>query len=141
MATVEPVEMLEKWNQATALQDDHDIIVLGLDFNLHALRHPELKERVAAQRRENIALIARFIDEQAQQAGVTLAFPAETLAGIFAAASDGFSVAAQFDPRAGELFKLLVQLLTPAIMGASTPVPAPELPKRRRTASRGAKPS
>ena len=94
---------------------DADFFALELEFTLYAIRNPEVRERFVAQRRKNLARIARFIDDHAEAAGVSLKVPADTLARILLDASDGMRMAVQIDPAEGNLYEKFLEMLLPAI--------------------------
>jgi len=94
---------------------DVDFLALELEFHLYAIRNPEVRERWVAQRRKNLAMIARFIAEHAEAAGVSLKVPADTLARILLDASDGIRMAVHIDPTEGNLYEKFLEMLLPAI--------------------------
>ena len=94
---------------------DVDFLALELEFQLYAIRNPEVRERWVTQRRKNLAMIARFIEDHAEAAGVSLKVPADTLASILLNASDGMRMAVQIDPAEGNLYEKFLEMLLPAI--------------------------
>ena len=86
---------------------------LGAEFNLYVLRHPEYRERVAAQRRRNVERVATMIEQQAVRFGLKLRMPAMTVARVALAASDGIEMASHFDDD-DTLYEAFVEMLLSA---------------------------
>jgi AcrR family transcriptional regulator len=66
----------KRWHELQSR--DAQAFALGTEFNLYVLRHPEVRERVAEQRRGVAMMIARFMDEQAVLLGARLRIPSLT---------------------------------------------------------------
>jgi AcrR family transcriptional regulator len=90
-------------------------VSLMLEFNLYAMRNPEVRERVTAQRRDSSKLVEEFVREQSEKTGVRLPLPPEDLARIFLIASDGFSMAAPLSPDSMRLYEPFLRLLVTAL--------------------------
>ena len=86
-----------------------DLSAIGLEFQLYELRNPSARERGAAHRQKNKDLVAAFIEEVADRAGMTLRLPAPTLAGVILASADGLSYAARVDGE--DLFAAFLEVL------------------------------
>lgn len=95
---------------------DPDWFALDLEARLYALRHPGFRERYAANARQMTDAVARFMEELASSAGLTMRLPPARLAHIVEVASEGFLAWAFLDPDDGELFKSFFELLLGAIV-------------------------
>lgn len=98
---------------------DPDIYILGAEFDLYVMRHPEMRPKVVDYRKRNAAMIAQFMDEQAAAAGITLPYPAELLASMLVNASDGFQQALRSDPDGPDLIEPFLDLFIRAIVGSA----------------------
>ncbi len=107
----------EKWRE---IMTPPELVALELEFNLFVLRNPDLRERVVAQRRKSVDMVARFMERQAASEDVKLAVPIEDLASMFLTAADGFAIAAAVDPEKAHLFEPFLELLI-AAMAAPAP--------------------
>ena len=103
-----------KWRELSMA--DVSRIALAAEFDLYVLRNPEIRERVAQQRRENAEMVARFMEEQAARVGVVMRMPALTLARVALAASDGIQLAAHLDGEGDDLYVPFLELLVSAWM-------------------------
>jgi len=92
-----------------------DLLAIGKEYELYVLRNPDARPRAVTHRRRQRDLVAAFIDEVAEQAGMSLRLPALTLAGIILAAADGFAYAARVD--GDELFAPFLELLNGGMIG------------------------
>lgn len=86
-----------------------DLFTIGSEYELYVLRNPDARPRAIAHRRKQRDLVAAFIEEVAEQSGMTLRLPAFTLASIILAAADGLTYAARID--GDELFAPFLELL------------------------------
>jgi AcrR family transcriptional regulator len=94
--------------------------LLFIEFWARAVRDPELHDEFARERRSVRGLIARFLEERALEAGVDLPAPAEQLAVVVLALSNGIAIEHLADPDTVDpsifgvaLGLLLDSLLTP----------------------------
>jgi AcrR family transcriptional regulator len=94
---------------------DADLFALELEFRLYERRNPAVRKRSLAHRRRNRQMIAQFLRDHAPAAGITFKVDPDTLAGILLATSDGFSQAAQADPRDAGLYESFLELFLPSI--------------------------
>jgi AcrR family transcriptional regulator len=101
------------WRKMIA--DNSDLFALELEFRLYELRNPSVRKRAVAHRRRNREMIAQFMRDHAPAAGITFKVDPDTLAGILLATSDGFTQAAQLDPRDASLYESFLELFLPAI--------------------------
>jgi AcrR family transcriptional regulator len=99
--------LADLWRESVSEFDD--LSAIGLEFQLYELRNPSARERGVAHRRKNRELVAAFIEEVADRAGMTLRLPAPTLAGVILAAADGLSYAARVDGE--DLFAAFLEVL------------------------------
>lgn len=87
--------------------------VLFIEFWIHAVRDPALRVELAERREPMRALIARFIDEQADRFDAQLPMPSTDLASIVLALSNGLAIEHLIDPEAVDpsLFGLALELV------------------------------
>jgi AcrR family transcriptional regulator len=71
---------------------------LLLEFTTYAVRHPELRRRVAREHRRLVEAIARTMDEAAAREGRKLRYPAKTLAHAASALGSGVRLEHDIDP-------------------------------------------
>jgi AcrR family transcriptional regulator len=74
--------------------------LLWAEFWLHVVRNPDLAPKLAARQRAGREAIARAIEIQCEQIGMTLPIPAGDLASVMMAVDDGLSLQEQLDPGA-----------------------------------------
>jgi AcrR family transcriptional regulator len=72
--------------------------LLFIEFWARAVRSPQLREEFARHRRAAREVIARFLEQQADQAGIELPAPAEQLAIAVLALSNGIAIEHLADP-------------------------------------------
>ena len=101
LANMDLAAIADHWRQMFG----HDAmdLALGLEFQLYVLRNPEVRERVAEQRRQIAEMFTAFIDEQAERLGVTWRIPTMTVARLALATSDGLHLARYLDPPGDDL--------------------------------------
>ena len=104
-----------------ALAGNKEIWALNVELSLYEYRNPAVQERSAAQRRQNRATVAAFMEHYVAEQGITLKIPAETIAAILLNASDGFVQAARIDTDAEETFATFLDLFIPAVMEEPQP--------------------
>jgi AcrR family transcriptional regulator len=102
----------DRWRELNNV--DERRLVLGAEFSLYMLRHPEIRDRVRAQRRETAEMVASFIEEQAARTGMKLRMPAITLARVVLAASDGIQLASRLDGPDDDLYEPFLELIVSA---------------------------
>jgi AcrR family transcriptional regulator len=110
---------------------DPHAYALGTEFSLYVLRNPEVRERVAEQRRAIAQMIAGFIDEQVARLGVSLRIPALTLARIVLATGDGLELASYLDESEDDLYEPFLELLLSAWETPPTPRPSRRTPAKK----------
>ena len=99
--------LADMW-RASVLEVD-GLLSIGMEYQLYVLRNPSARERAAAHRRRNKELVTAFIEEVAEQTGMTLRLPAATLASVILAAADGLNYAMRVDGE--DLFGPFLELL------------------------------
>jgi AcrR family transcriptional regulator len=97
------------------VERDTDFRIVMIEFQLQALRNPELRDRAKQFGRANLQAIAEYFSQRAAEAGEALPIPADDLAAVFGIASDGFAQAALLDPEAARQFGVLLDLVVRGI--------------------------
>jgi AcrR family transcriptional regulator len=90
---------------------------LDAEFELYALRHPEVRERLQAHSDQTIDRICAFMEEQQVLSHVTLPYPTRVLAEMFFAVTIGIARFADSDEQADELFRVFLELTTATLLG------------------------
>ncbi|BDX30497.1 TetR family transcriptional regulator [Mycobacterium antarcticum] len=111
-------ELAIRWRD---LSSGTDRAALGYELSLLLLRNPEAREGVAAQRLETIRALGDFIDENVARIGGTLSIPAETLARVVIAASDGITISSHLDGE--DLYRPYLQLVMSSILTTTVSTP------------------
>lgn len=121
LEVIDPSTPLESLDLASLAKLWHDMLprdprrwVLGAEFNLYVLRNPDVRQRLAEQRRGIAEMIASFIDDQAARTEQSLRMPSLTLARIVLAASDGLELAGYLDGTDDDLHEPFLELLLSA---------------------------
>jgi AcrR family transcriptional regulator len=109
-------EIAAAWREVMTSTTDFRII--GMEFQLYALRNPEVRERSRQHRQYTKKLVADFMAARAAEVGFTLAVPAETLAQIFLTTSDAFAEAALFDPDEARTYETFLTMMMQAMFKA-----------------------
>ena len=81
--------------------DDRDVerwTMLGMEFDLFALRHPEVRPRLAAYRRRLLDDVARAVQAVLDSAGIEPPRPVEDIAVVVQALDEGLTVMRMVDP-------------------------------------------
>lgn len=86
---------------------------LGYEFTLFLLRNPEARQRVSAQREQNVVALADYIDKGVARLGGTLRIPAPELARVILAANDGVTLSSIVDDAA--VYRPFLQLVVSSI--------------------------
>jgi AcrR family transcriptional regulator len=106
----------QRWHEQAPDREQYALI---LEFNLYALRHPEVMERVIAQRHANVQRIQDFMSARAESAGLNVKVSTSDLAHIFGITADAFSEWSLFDPDATRLYQVFLQLLVDGMLASS----------------------
>lgn len=99
--------LAELWRANVAGFDE--LFAINLEYELYVLRNPQARPRALEHRRKRNELVATFIQEVADQTGMTLRLPAATLAAIILASADGLTYALRIDGQ--DLFEPFLALL------------------------------
>ena len=91
------------------LRQSRTITALDLELRLAALRHPEVRRRLAQLERESSMKSARLVEEQVARHGLTLEIPPRDLADIGRAAVEGLMQLAWIDEENAERYEHLVE--------------------------------
>ncbi len=90
--------MADQW--MTRLADDPGMVVVTLEFFVHALRHPDLREALAARLAAVRLAVGRMLEADARAAGVDLPMPAQQIATVMRELGIGLALAWLVDPDA-----------------------------------------
>jgi len=112
-AAGDPERLASIWEEVLAF--DTEWFTLDLEFRLYAMRNNDARRHWVSHERELHDLVARFIEEQQKALGVSMAFDADTLAGIVVPASQGFWQWAALDPDQAHYYTAFLELLIKAI--------------------------
>jgi AcrR family transcriptional regulator len=96
-----------------ALTAHQDLHVLFSEFRVHAARSPNTRRRLARRRREIRATLARTVEDYARRGEVELAMPADQVATVLLALTNGLALERLGEPEAvpDELFgEVIAQL-------------------------------
>jgi AcrR family transcriptional regulator len=91
-------EAVAHWRDVLAARQE--VVLLFMEFWSASMRDPELRPRMAESYARMRAAGAAIIEREARRLGVTLPFPAETLACLFIALGDGLALQRLVDPGA-----------------------------------------
>ena len=80
------------------LQDDPELLVLIIEFAVHAWRNPPLREAFANRMAAGRLAVARILADEAARAGVDLPMPAEDLGTVVRELGTGIGLAKLLDP-------------------------------------------
>ncbi len=105
-------ELSTRWRELMS-GDSEQAAALGHEFTLYLLRHPEARERVAAQRAETVRWLADYIADGAKQIGGTLTVPASTLARVILATNEGITLHSHVDGE--DLYRPFMELIISTI--------------------------
>jgi AcrR family transcriptional regulator len=98
------------------VQQEREVFLLSLEFNIHVARHPELAPAYVARSREQLAQVVELIDERTTAFGSSLPLPADQMAIAVEALSKGIALQKLVDPDSvpddllGRVYALLFQL-------------------------------
>jgi AcrR family transcriptional regulator len=114
-------EITDHWR--SMVERDVDFRIVMLEFELYALRNPEMRDRALELRRANGRALADYLAQRAAAAGEELPLPPEDLAAVFGTASDGFAQAALLDPDATRLYGVFLTLMIRGMLALSEDTP------------------
>jgi AcrR family transcriptional regulator len=104
---------------AKAMQEtagDEKWAALSLEFNLYALRNPEVRELLVAQHEKMHDVMVRFVREMTEGSGISFKIPVEDLVAVMDGASWGLSLNALMDPQQARLMELFIKLIDEAAL-------------------------
>jgi AcrR family transcriptional regulator len=119
-------EVTEHWR--AMVERDAEFRIVMLEFLLHAMRNPQVRERALKFGQANKQQLAEYLRQHAADAGEELPLSSEDLAGIFGITSDGFAQAALIDPDAARLYGLTLDLIVRGIRSYTDSKPQPSDP-------------
>jgi AcrR family transcriptional regulator len=82
------------------LAADPDFMLVSLEFFLHALRRPELREALAARQAAVRLAVGRMLEEDLRASGATLPMPSQDVATVMRELGVGLALAKLLDPDA-----------------------------------------
>jgi AcrR family transcriptional regulator len=106
---VDVADVTKHWR--AMVERDAEFRIVMLEFLLHALRNPHVRERALEFSRLNQHQLADYLQQHVAAVGEDLPISSEDLAGIFGITSDGFAQAALLDPDAARLYGLMLDLI------------------------------
>ena len=109
-------ELSLRWRELMS-GDAEQAAALGHEFTLFLVRHPEARERVAAQRLETVRWLADYITEGSKRLGGTLTIPATTLARVILATNEGVTLHSHVDGE--DLYRPFMELVISSIRPSS----------------------
>jgi AcrR family transcriptional regulator len=98
------------------VEQQREVFLLALEFNIHVARHPELAPTFAARNREQLERVADLIRQQTGNTGDTLPLPPDQMAIAVEALSQGIALQKLADPESvpddllGRVYALLFRL-------------------------------
>jgi len=98
------------------VQQEREVFLLALEFNIHVARHPELAPAYTARSREQLAQVADLIRQRTTEFGSSLPLPVDQMAIAVEALSKGIALQKLADPDSvpddllGRVYALLFQL-------------------------------
>lgn len=99
--------LAELWRASVAEFDE--LFAISREYELYVLRNPDARPRAVEHRKKQRKLVASFIEEVANRAGMPLRVPADTLAAVILAAADGLTYSLWIDGE--ELFGPFLEVL------------------------------
>jgi AcrR family transcriptional regulator len=115
-----PDDVMRAWRKAMAPVEEY---TLYLEFLIYALRHPEMRPRYLEHQRKAVETTATFIETYAREQHLTLRIPAEKIAGIMDAATEGFHKALVFEPDGENLYGAFLELVLPLFVTDASGTP------------------
>src|SRR4051812_48519646 len=109
-----PRAWADQWMQR--LHNEPELLVLILEFAVHAWRNPPLREEFSNRMAAGRLAVARILEEEATRAGFELPMPAEDIGTVLRELGTGLGLARLIDPDGipdslfGDFVETLVQL-------------------------------
>lgn len=100
------------------LDDEPELLVLILEFAVHAWRNPPLRDAFANRMAAGRLALARILEDEAERVPFELPMPAEALATVVRELGTGLGLAKLIDPEGvpdslfGDFVELVIQLAT-----------------------------
>jgi AcrR family transcriptional regulator len=98
------------------VEQERELFLLSLEFNIHVARHPELAPKYAAHSREQLAQVAELISARTIEFGTSPPLPVDQMAIAVEALSKGIALQKLVDPDSvpddllGRVYSLLFRL-------------------------------
>jgi hypothetical protein len=96
---------------------DPSFMVVALEFFVHSLRHPELREALATRQAAVRLALGRMLEQMFREEGVQLPMPVQDIASALREQAVGMAMAKLLDPEVfpdslpGDFVELLCELL------------------------------
>jgi AcrR family transcriptional regulator len=109
-----PRAWADQWMQR--LHEEPELLILILEFAVHAWRNPPLREAFAARMAASRLALARILEDEAARAGFELPMPAEAIGTVLRELGTGLGLAKLIDPDGipdtlfGDFFELMLRL-------------------------------
>jgi AcrR family transcriptional regulator len=116
MGTTEEHAMAGARVFADVVQQEREVFLLALEFEIHVARHPELAQTYLERSREQLANVADLIRERTKDSDLPLPLPVDQMAIAVEALSKGMALQRLADPDSvpdellGRVYALLFQL-------------------------------
>lgn len=115
--TIEEQAMQGARMYAEVVEQERDLFLLGLEYDIYCARHPEFATAFADSYRDRLARIADLIADHAQRSGTAMPLSANEMATVITALSQGMGLQKLTDPERvpddllGRVYALLFQHL------------------------------
>lgn len=115
------------------LATDPTFVVVALEFFVHSLRTPHLREAFAARQAAVRLAVGRMLEQDAREAGVELPMPVQDLATVMRELGVGLALAKLADPDAvpDRLYGDFVQVFFDLVIGRDVGLPNDRLEDQR----------
>lgn len=112
-------ELADQW--MLRVSEDPGMVVVTIEFFVHALRVPALREQLATRLAAVRLAVGRILDEDAREAGVELPMPAQDIATAMRELGVGLALAQLTDPDAipPDLYGRFVETFYELVLSAS----------------------
>jgi AcrR family transcriptional regulator len=97
-------------------QQERELFLLMLEYGIYCARHPEFAAGLRARDRDRLAHVADLIADHAEKSGISLPLPADEMATVLGALSQGITLQKLNNPESvpedllGRVYALLFQL-------------------------------
>ncbi len=117
------VDVARAWRRLSG-GDDSEWTALTLEFQLYALRNPEVRDRILGRYRDLRARVTAYLEGVLQDLDRTLLVPVEDLAAMVDAAGGGLIHLGLLDPSQAHLLETFIYVLDHGAFGSTTTAPA-----------------